>query len=134
MDEAQATAEAVQEVLAVERRWVEAHRQLDIETLAEIMADDYTQIRSDGSVINKTQALASYASLTRHWDYAESDQYQIRIYGNTALLIGRWVGRGQNAQETFDYSARFLAVYVKTQSGWKLAADQSTPLTEHRQD
>ncbi len=124
---------SIQEIIAVERQWVEAHRQLDLDTLAEIMADDYTQIRSDGSVINKSQALASYASPNRNWEFADSDQYQVKVYGNTAILIGRWVGRGQNAQEKFDYSARFLAVYVKTAAGWKLSADQSTPFEEQTQ-
>ena len=121
-------AKAIQAVIATERRWVEAHRQLDLDTLAEIMADDYTQIRSDGSVINKAQALASYASSNRYWDFAVSDQYQVKIYGNTAILVGRWIGRGQNADEAFDYAARFLAIYVKTPSGWKLTADQSTSI------
>lgn len=128
MDEAQ----AIQEVIATERRWVQAHRQLDIETLAEILADDYSQIRADGSVIGKAHALASYASRTRHWNYANSDQYQIRVYDNIAILIGRWVGRGENNQEAFDYSARFMAFYIKTDSGWKLTADQSTPLKEEK--
>jgi ketosteroid isomerase-like protein len=126
-------AKAIQEVIATERRWVEAHRQLNLEALAEIMANDYVQIRSDGSLIGKSQALASYASQTRQWDHADSDQYQINIYGDTAILIGRWIGRGKNAQETFDYTARFLAVYVKTTSGWKLAADQSTLVDDYQE-
>lgn len=127
-------AKAIQEVIATERRWVEAHRQLDLAVIEEIMAEDYTQIRSDGSVIGKAQALASYASQTRHWDQADSDQYQVRIYGDLAILIGRWIGQGENDQEAFDYTARFLAVYKKTTAGWKLAADQSTTIEDFSTD
>jgi ketosteroid isomerase-like protein len=118
------------EVIEVERRWVQAHRELDLDAIEEILADDYLQIRADGSVFGKKEALQSYRSGNRRWDYAESDQYQVGLHGDVAILIGRWRGQGKNAGERFDYTARFLAVYVKQEGVWRLIADQSTPLSE----
>ena len=46
-----AEAELIAEVLAVERNWVAAHRTLDIDVLSSILAENYQQIQSDGSVI-----------------------------------------------------------------------------------
>jgi len=117
----------IEEVIATERRWVKAHLELDLDTIASILSDGYRQIRADGSVIGKEELLASYRSGERKWDVAESDDYEVRIYGETAVLIGCWRGVGENAGERFDYGARFLAVYVLEVGGWKLAADVSVP-------
>jgi ketosteroid isomerase-like protein len=116
------------EVLAAEREWVEAHRRLDLAALDRLMADDYAQVQSDGRVIGKAEALASYVSGKRRWDFAESDDYDLRLYGETAVLMGRWQARGVNAGQAFDYAARFTAVYVKRSGGWQLAADHATEL------
>lgn len=121
---------AIQEVIQTEREWVEAHRRLNLATLERIMADDYTHIQTDGSVIGKEEDLASYQTGTRHWEFAESDQYDVRMYGDTAILIGRWRARGVNAGERFDYSARFTAVYVKRKGHWQMVLTQSTPFTD----
>jgi len=122
-------SQSIEKVIETERRWVQAHRDLDIVSIESILADDYTQICSDGTVIGKPEALASYKSMKRRWKVADSDAYRIRIYGDTALLIGRWIGRGENDGEEFDYTARFMALYRRTPTGWKLVADQSTPIS-----
>ena len=116
------------EVIEVERRWVKAHLELDIEAIEKILAEDYVQIRADGAVISKEDLLESYRSGKRVWDYADSDQYRLSVYGDVAVLVGRWRGRGTNDGEAFDYSARFMAVYVRRDGAWQLAADQSTAL------
>lgn len=122
-------AQAVDEVLKVEQRWVEAHRELDVGTIRDILAEDYLQIRADGSVIGKPEAVRSYQSGRRRWDKAESTDHRVTIHGDVAILVGRWRGRGENHGERFDYSARFMAVYVRRDGLWKLVADQSTRLS-----
>lgn len=121
---------AIQEVIQTEREWVEAHRRLNLATLERIMADDYTHIQTDGSVIGKEEDLASYQTGTRHWEFAESDQYDVRMYGDTAILIGRWRARGVNAGQRFDYIARFTAVYVKRKGHWQMVLTQSIPFAD----
>lgn len=119
---------SVEEVIAAERRWVQAHRDLDLEALEDMLDDDYVQIRADGSVIGKQEALESYRSGKRRWDHAESDQHRVTVIGNAAVLVGRWIGRGENEGKHFDYTARFMAIYTKRDGIWRLVADQSTPL------
>jgi ketosteroid isomerase-like protein len=118
----------IAEVLEVESLWVAAHRNLDLEILRDILSDDYRQIQSDGKVIGKRDLLNSYRSGLRRWEIAISDEYEIRLLGNVALLIGRWRGVGENNGEKFDYSARFLAVYQLKDGEWKLISDVSVPL------
>lgn len=121
-------SDEIAEIIKAERRWVQAHRDLDLETLESMLAEDYLQVRSDGSVIGKQEVLESYRSGKRHWEIAESDEYQINLLGNSAILIGRWQSKGKNDGETFEYTARYMSVYVKRDGKWKIAADQSTTI------
>ena len=120
----------IKEVLNVERRWVEAHRNLDLDSIRDILADDYRQIQADGKVIGKDELIQSYNSGNRRWEIAESDDYEVRLLSSAALLIGRWKGKGENKGEVFDYTARFLAVYHLDDGEWKLVSDVSVPLEE----
>jgi len=117
------------EVLAVEYAWTEAHLRGDVETLEAIMALDYLKIQSDGSLSDKKTTLASYQPDRRAWDVARGDEYDVRIYGDTAVVIGRWTARGNNDGQPFDYAARFLSIYVRRDGRWQMVAEQSTEIS-----
>jgi ketosteroid isomerase-like protein len=125
-----AEAELIAEVFTVERNWVAAHRTIDIDVLSSILAENYRQIQTDGSVIGREELLQSYKSGDRSWETAQATDYEVRILGDTALLIGKWKGIGENSGEKFDYSARFLAVYQKVDQDWQLVSDVSIPINQ----
>ena len=119
---------AMAEVLAAEQAWTTAHRQLDLVAIAQLMADDYVIIRPDGRVEDKAAALADYTKAQRNWEVAESDQLDVRVYGTTAVVIGRWQARGVNNDQRFDYAARFISLYVQRNGRWQVVTDQSTEI------
>ena len=121
-------ASRTKEITAVEQAWTAAHRNLDLDMIENILSDQYRQVQSGGKVIGKEEFLDSYRSGSRKWEIAESDQYEIRLLGDIALLIGRWRGKGENNGQAFDYSARYLAVYHLEGGGWKLVSDISVPI------
>lgn len=101
------------QVRAVEQEWTNAHLCGDVATIARWMAEEYLKIEADGSVSDRATTLAKYTADTRYWEKAEGDEYQVRVYGETAIVIGRWTARGMNNGTRFDDAARFLSVYVK---------------------
>ncbi|MBN2336251.1 nuclear transport factor 2 family protein [Candidatus Bathyarchaeota archaeon] len=86
-------------------------------------------IRPDGSVFGKAEALRDYQPRVRYWELAESDDYRIRVYGDTAVVIGRWTARGVNRGERFDYQARYTSVWVREGGFWRMVSDQSTEIS-----
>ena len=118
----------IEEILATELRWANAHLEMDIETISEIMSESYRQVQDDGSVIGKDQVLESYGSGDRFWEIAESTEHDIQIHGNVAIVIAKWRGKGVNAGEKFDYTARFVSCYVIENGKWKLNFDMSTAI------
>ena len=124
------SARELDEVMAVERAWTNAHLHGDFETIARLMADDFLKIEADGSVSDRAMTLAKYMPDTRAWEKAEGDEYIVRVYGDIALVVGRWTARGINNGKHFDYAARFLSVYAKRDGEWKMVAEQSTMIKD----
>lgn len=116
------------EVMQTEKRWVAAHHSLNAKDIEDILDTDYKRIEGN-KLIGKAEALASYTSGQRHWDVAQGSDYTVNIHNEFATVVGLWRGVGVNHGEHFDYSARFLSVYIKRSTGWKLYRDESFELT-----
>jgi len=115
------------DILNTEKRWVEAHLTLNTQDIEDVLDTDYKRIEND-KIVTKADVLASYKSGQRHWDIAEGSDYTVNIHGDFATVVGTWRGVGINHGEHFDYSAKFLAVYVKRATGWKLYRDENFQL------
>lgn len=116
------------QVMTIEGEWTEAQLRGKVETPARLMADDFLKIESDGSVSDRAMTPAKYIPGVRSWEKAQGDEYNVRVYGDTALVIGRWTARGMSHGTRFDYTARFLSVYVKRAGQWQMVAEQSTAM------
>ena len=117
---------AVEQVLQAEREWLLAHLNCDVAELDRLMADEYAQVNDEGKVVHKAEVIASFESGARHWDEAHSDEVQ--VYGEVAVVIGRWQARGVNAGCSFDYAARYVSMWVWRDSRWQMVTDQSTEI------
>jgi ketosteroid isomerase-like protein len=120
--------DAIEQVLLAERDWLRAHLRLDVAVLERLMDPDYLQIDAGGGTVGKEQVLASFRSGERYWAEAHSDEHLVRVYGDAAIVVGRWRARGQNGANPFDYQARYVSVWVRRDGGWRMASDQSTPM------
>ena len=118
-------ADPSEQVMQTERRWVQAHRLLNVTEIEDILDESYMRIEADGTVVGKADAVASYQSGERRWDTAEASDYTVQVFSNFAVVVGTWHGVGVNHGERFDYIARFLTVYVKRAGGWKLYREET---------
>ena len=121
-------SEAHSQILQAEHDLLLAHLNGDVTSLDHLMADDYAQISSTGTIVSKAEYIASIESGSRHWDEAHSDELDVRVYDSVAIVIGRWQARGVNAGQNFDYSARYMSVWVWRDERWQLVSDQSTDI------
>ena len=119
---------SVEEVMAAEEEWTQAHLKTDVKALDKLMHPDYTIIKPNGEVWNKEKALTSYIPGKRDWTEAGSSKHQVRIYGKTAIVIGLWTAKGVNNGKPFDYSARYISVWIKENDRLRMVSDQSTEI------
>ena len=121
-------SQAESAVIAAERELADAHLRLDLDLFDRLLHPDYVIVQPGGHVEDKAATLASLRSGDRRWEVARSDAFDVRVYGNTAVVVGRWRGKGVNAGTPFDYTARFLSVWVKEGKRWRNVAAQSTTI------
>jgi ketosteroid isomerase-like protein len=115
-------------IAAAERAIAAAHLTLDTAALESLYHPDFVIAQPDGSTETRAEVLASYRSGERRWDFAEVDQLEIRVAGDTGIAIGRWRAQGTNRGQPFDYAARFLSVWVRTDAQWRNLAYQSVEI------
>jgi hypothetical protein len=121
-------AHSLAAVIAAEEQLAAASLTLDLDVFEQLLHPDYGIVQPGGLIENKAEMMASLASDTRHWQVACSDEIDVRVYRDTAVVIGRWTSQGQNDDEPFDYQARFLSVWVNEGEQWRNVAFQSTPM------
>lgn len=104
----------------------------DFEALANLYANEYMLVRSDGSVLNKEAVLHDLKHGGLTFKSIELVSENVRIYGGAAILTGesRTVAR-RNGEEIFS-RFRLVAVYTCHVENLKLIHFQSTPLPAER--
>ena len=149
MSQASDSAETeIQSVMAEARK---ASLEGDSARIAALMTDDYVQTDISGHVQDKATWFKEYfnpiAEMIRagkfRWDVYERKDVQIRLHGDSAVVIGALEAKGNGARwdppthrwvadpnATFSGTLRFTHVYVRRDGKWLLAALQNAvPVT-----
>jgi len=121
-------SQRMRDVISTELRWTKAHLDLDMKVIEEILSDDFQRVDAHGEITGKADLLRSYRSGTRKWEIAESTDHEVRLIGNTAVLFGRWRGKGLNGNKLFDYAAQFVTVYILENEKWRILFETSEKL------
>jgi ketosteroid isomerase-like protein len=113
------------------REWDEAYARRDTEALSRILADDFIFTDAIGTVNNKAQyimAVIKSPDITLI-ESVDSDDLIIRLYGDTAVIMGRsWI-RERPRQPALRDLFRFTDVWVKRQVRWQVVASLVTRVT-----
>lgn len=103
----------------LERTLAQAHKNLDVGAIARLLHPDYINLHANGSRESRAEFLSSLESGERVWRTARSDDLDVKVIGNCAVVTGRWRGAGTNHGQRFDYAARFLSVWVLEERTWR---------------
>lgn len=123
-------ASAEQAVRQAEEQRCEALTRGDIAAVERIMSDDSTYIHSSGEVQNKAAFIGDLKSGKRVYKDLKSDDVQVRVYGNTAVLTGRTDLHVVNSGKDLQFPMRITAVYVNHGGQWQMVTYQSTRLPQ----
>lgn len=117
------------EVSAVEKARADAFVKHDVATLDKLLRDDLTYIHASGRIDDKKSLLAAIRSDELHYISWTPKQMNIRVRGDIAVVDGQYAVKVINRKaspNTLDLNIFFLAVYVRSASGWQQIAWQST--------
>jgi ketosteroid isomerase-like protein len=92
------------------------------------MAEDFRQIDARGNVETKASFVDGLVSPDLVLDPYTVEDFEVRVYGDTALLSGRTRMTGRYQGQTFDTHYRYIDVYVKRGGAWKIFSVQISPI------
>jgi uncharacterized protein DUF4440 len=104
------------------KEYIQAYMSADMRWYDEHLADEFTCIESDGSVLDKTQFLRKTAEGPDVLDY-KLLRVHVRIYGRVALVHG--TGKFTRKDQSSGVS-RYTDVYVQDVEEWKAVSAQIT--------
>jgi len=94
------------------------------------MADDFRQIGSNGEVETKRSFVDDLVSPELLIDPYTVEDFDVRLYGEVALLSGRTRMTGRYQGRPFSSHYRYIDVYVRTAGQWKIVSVQTTRMAK----
>ena len=119
----------IDSIMKAERALARAHLSMDLATIDALLHADYVIVQPGGKIETKADVVDSYRTGSRHWDIAEVDELDVKIYGEMARVIGRWRAVGSNNGQAFDYQARYISIWIRESESWKNLSYSSAELT-----
>jgi ketosteroid isomerase-like protein len=110
--------------------WDAAIIRKDMAAVAANMAPDYRHIRDTGGIADGAGFLAAIGSPKLVIEPYKVEDFDVRIYGDVALLTGRTRMTGSYDGKPFTSHYRYTDVYVRRDGQWKVASVQITPVQE----
>ena len=117
---------AVQEVLEMKRQYDEALLRGDRGWFERAFADDYLLIVGDGTTYTKAQIVKQLASGQVVWQTAAGRDMNVRMYGNTVIVTGRFTGKWREKGKPVTVEERFTSVWIKDGSRWKAVSEHAS--------
>lgn len=123
-------AGTVAELRALSDRWDEAIVRQDRKAIEANMSEDFRQIDGNGNVETRRSFVEDLMSPDLRIAPYRVEDFEVRVYGDTALLSGRTHMRGQYKGKAFSTHYRYIDVYVRGASGWKIVSVQITRMAD----
>lgn len=121
-----------QEIRKLEREWFDSYVRGDRAAFDRIVADDVVITYGNGSVGNKSQAIAEIKAPADSSYSLTSDDIQVRVYGETAIVTGRVTEKGTFNGRSLNSQSGYTDVWVRRNGRWQVVAAQNTRLPQER--
>jgi ketosteroid isomerase-like protein len=108
--------------------WDKAIVRKDEKAIAGNMAEDFRIIDGQGNVAAKAAFVADIMDPKLTIDPYTVEEFDVRIYGDTALLSGRTHMTGKHDGQPFESNYRYIDIYVRKGGHWKIVSVQITKL------
>lgn len=94
----------------------------DSETLGSLVANDYRGFDAGGRPHDRAQLLGAYGPGGVKLEAFEVSELESKSWADTVLVTGIGRIRGNSGKIAFEHHLRFLDVYARRESAWKLVA------------
>lgn len=119
-----------EELLNLEKEFAQAIIKNDADAIGRFLADDWVIVDPDGSIIDRSRFLAVIESGALTHEMMDSDDVSVRIYGDTAIVMGLTKSKGKFMGQDFTTRERATDIFVKQHGRWECVFSQLTRVTK----
>jgi ketosteroid isomerase-like protein len=116
----------VAELTRLSDAWDQAIIRKDEKAIADNMAEDFRQIDPRANLETKKSFVAGIMDPKLTIDPYTVEDFEVRLYGDTALLSGRTHMTGKYDGQVFESNYRYIDIYVRRAGVWKIVSVQIT--------
>jgi ketosteroid isomerase-like protein len=124
------SAEVVVQLKRLSDNWDKVIVAKDAAGIAGNMAEDFRIIDRRGNVEGKQAFVEGILDPKLTIDPYSVEEFEVRLYGDTALLSGRTHMTGTYEGKPFTSNYRYIDIYVRKGGVWKIVSVQITALPE----
>ena len=116
-------------VLGLEKAWNHALEEKDTKALDMILANSLVSVDIDGSIASKNEFLASIKAADYQPSQAVTEQSNVQVYGNAAVVVGIFRVKGTEKGKPYVHRERFVDTWIKINGTWQCVASAGTLIT-----
>ena len=113
------TMTAGEELLELEKAFAQAILRNDPEGIRPLVADDWIIIGPDGEIVDRARFFDVIKSGALTHDMMESEDFRVRVYGDSAVVTGITRTKGKFMGQEFSGKERATDVFVKRDGRWQ---------------
>jgi ketosteroid isomerase-like protein len=113
--------------------WDAAIIRKDAAAIERNMADDFRSIQKDGSVCSRVSFLGDLLAHDLVIDPYTVEEFEVRLFGDVALLTGRTRMTGKEGGAPFTSHYRYTDTYVRRGGRWKVVSVQITGVRDPKE-
>ena len=98
----------------------------DVETLDRYVSDDMIYTSPTGETLTKAQAYDGFRSGANEVEQMDSDDIEIRLYGDAAIITYRARARMRVGKHATTGLIRSTATYIRAEIGWRLVSQHQS--------
>ncbi|HEY2680197.1 MAG TPA: nuclear transport factor 2 family protein [Candidatus Udaeobacter sp.] len=119
-----------EELLKLEEEFAEAIVSNDLEGIGRLVADDWIIIGPDGEIVDRVRFFEVIKSGALTHDTMESEDFRVRVYGDSAVVTGITRTKGKFMGQEFSTQERATDVFVKRDGRWQCVLTHLTRLPQ----
>ena len=125
-----ASAQLIAALSAQADRWDKAIVRKDRAAIETNMAQDFRQIDGRGNVETKASFVDGLMASELQIDPYTVEEFDVRLYGDVALLSGRTKMTGRYEGKPFQSHYRYIDIYVRRGNDWKVISVQTSRIPD----
>jgi ketosteroid isomerase-like protein len=124
------TGEAEEELLTLEKAFADAIVRNDLEGIGRLVTDDWIIIDPNGEIVDRARFFKVIKSGALTHDMMESEDFRVRVYGDSAVVTGVTRTKGKFMGQEFTTQERATDVFVKRDGRWQCVLTHLTRFTK----